>query len=67
MYADRMVKVTVTGVNEAPEIMEGGLAIRGMSSVQRDEGSSRAVATYMASGPNAASASWDTVGHRRHG
>ena len=64
-YADRMVKVTVTEVDEAPEIVYGGLGISGMSSVERAEGPSTAVATYMAAGPEASSARWSLSGDDR--
>ena len=62
MYADRMVRVTVTDDNEAPEIMEGGLRISGSSSVSYADDRSDAVATYTAAGPNAASARWSSLG-----
>ena len=51
-------------MDEAPEIMLGGLAISGRSSVEVEEGTT-AVATYTASGPNAAMAMWVAVGRRR--
>ena len=56
------VTIKVTDVDEAPEIMVGGLAISGMSSVQRDEGSSTEVETYTAVGPESASARWSLSG-----
>ena len=56
------VTIEVTDVDEAPEIIVGGLVISGMRSVERAEGSSTAVATYMVSGPNAASATWSLSG-----
>ena len=62
MHDDRMVTVTVTDVNEAPEIIQGGLGISGMSSVPIEEGSGTAVAMYTASGPEAASARWSLSG-----
>ena len=61
-YADRMVKVTVTDVNEAPEIVYGGLGISGSSSVSYADDRRDAVATYRAAGPNAASARWSLAG-----
>ena len=51
------VTIEVTDANEAPEIMEGGLAISGMSSVDYPENGMDAVATYMVSGPDADMAS----------
>ena len=62
MYADRMVMVTVTGVDEAPMIMYGGLGISGRDSVSYAEDRRDAVATYTAIGPNAASARWSLEG-----
>ena len=56
------VTIKVTNVDEAPEIMVGGLGISGMSSVQRDEAPSTAVATYTAVGPESASARWSLSG-----
>ena len=62
MYADRMVTVTVIDVNEAPMIIVGGLGISGMSTVSYDENGTGSVATYTASGPEAASARWSLSG-----
>ncbi len=62
MYADRMVKVTVTGDDEAPEIMMGGLRISGDTSVSLSEGDTTTVGSYTAAGPNAASARWTLEG-----
>ena len=56
------VTIMVTDVNEGPEIMRGGLAISGPSSPDYAENGTGAVATYMASGPNAASAVWSVSG-----
>ena len=53
-----MVTITVTNVDEPPEIMEGGLAISGMSRVEYPENGLVAVATYTATGPDAAMATW---------
>ena len=53
------VTIKVTNVDEAPMIMVGGLAISGMSRVDYAEDSRDDVATYRASGPDAASATWD--------
>ena len=62
LHEDRMVAVTVTGVNEAPEIMVGGLAISGMSSVDHAEKDASSVAVYTATGPEADRASWSLEG-----
>ena len=56
------VTIMVTDVDEAPEIMLGGLAISGMSSVDYAENGTDAVATYMAAGPDAAMAMWTLEG-----
>ena len=56
------VTIKVTDVNEAPEIMVGGLAISGSQRVDYAEDRSDAVATYTASGPDAASATWSLEG-----
>ena len=56
------VTIMVTDIDEKPEIMLGGLAISGMSSVSRMEGSGTQVATYMAVGPEAASTIWSLSG-----
>ena len=56
--ASIMVTIEVTDVDEAPEISEGGLAITGPSSIDYGENGMDAVATYTASGPDAASATW---------
>ena len=55
------VTIEVTDADEAPEIMVGGLAISGKSSVEVEEGTT-AVETYTASGPDAASATWTLSG-----
>ena len=52
------VTIKVTNVEEAPEIMRGGLAITGQRSVRYDENGTDPVGTYTASGPDAASATW---------
>ena len=57
-----MVTIKVTGVDEAPIIMVGGLAISGRSSVSYTENRTDAVATYMVTGPDAALASWSLEG-----
>ena len=64
LNADRMVKVTVTGADEPPEIMmvpATGVRISGDSRASVDEGDT-AVETYTASGLNAASARWTLEG-----
>ena len=50
------------GVDEAPEIMIGGLGISGMRSVRYAENGTDAVATYTAVGPESASATWSLGG-----
>ena len=57
-----IVTIMVTDVDEAPDIMLGGLAISGMSSVDYPENGMGAVGTYMATGPDAAMASWRLSG-----
>ena len=56
------VTITVTDVDEAPEIIVGGLAITGLSAVSYAEKDTGNVATYMAAGPDAASATWSLSG-----
>ena len=56
------VTIKVTNVDEAPMIMVGGLAISGMTRVDYAENGTDAVATYAASGPDAASATWTLEG-----
>ena len=55
------VTIEVTDVDEAPEIMLGGLAISGDRSVEVVEGMT-AVETYTASGPESAMAMWTLEG-----
>ena len=62
MYTDRMVMVTVTDADEAPEIIEGGLSISGSQSMNFSEGDTDAVATYTASGPMKDMAMWTLEG-----
>jgi serralysin len=65
MTADRSVKVTVSNVDEAPEIAlvpATGLTISGRTSVSLAEGGSTAVGTYTVRGMNAASATWTVSG-----
>ena len=59
---ERMVRVTVGNVDEAPEIIQGGLAISGQSSVDYAEDRTDAVGTYTARGENAARARWTLEG-----
>ena len=56
------VTITVTDLNEAPEIIVGGLAITGLSAVSYAENGMGSVAPYMAAGPDAASATWSLSG-----
>ena len=64
MHTDRMVEVTVTDVNEAPEITAtvAGIVVSGESRTNYLENGSAAVATYTARGDNAASAQWTLEG-----
>ena len=56
------VTITVTDVDEGPKISEGGLAITGSVSVDYAEDRRDAVATYSATGPESANASWTLGG-----
>ena len=56
------VTITVMGVDEAPEIMVGGLAVSGMTNVDYAENGSEDVATYTALGPDADMATWSLGG-----
>ena len=56
------VTIKVTGVDEAPEITVGGLAVSGTTRVDYAEDRRDAVATYMASGPESANARWSLEG-----
>ena len=56
------VTIKVTEVDEAPMITVGGLVVSGSPRVDYAEGRQDAVATYMASGPDAASATWSLSG-----
>ena len=62
---ERMVKVTVGNVDEAPEIIQGGLGISGMASVRLAEDSMTTVGSYSSAGPDAASARWTLEGDDR--
>ena len=55
------VTITVTDVNEAPMIMEGGLAVSGKSSGEVMEGMT-SVGMYTASGPDKDMATWTVEG-----
>ena len=57
-----MVTIMVTDVDEAPEIMLGGLAIGGSNNIEYAEKGMVAVATYTATGPDADRASWSLEG-----
>ena len=57
-----LVTIKVTNVDEAPEIMVGGLAISGKSRVEYPENGTMPVETYTASGPEADMASWTLSG-----
>ena len=54
--------ITVTDEDEAPEITVGGLAISGTTRVDYAEDRRDAVATYVASGPDSALATWSLEG-----
>ena len=54
--------INITDVDEAPEIMLGGLAVSGRRSIEYAENGTDAVGTYTASGPNAAMATWSLSG-----
>ena len=56
------VTIKVTNVNEAPEIIVGGLAITGPASVSYAEDRSDAVGTYDLAGPDSDSGRWTTLG-----
>ena len=56
------VTIKVMDIDEAPEIIVGGLAITGLSAVSYAEDGKGNVATYMAAGPDAASATWSLSG-----
>ena len=60
--ASIMVTITVTDMDEDPEITLGGLAITGTTSVSYAEDRRDAVATYSATGPESANAMWSLEG-----
>ena len=57
-----MVTIKVTDDDEQPVISEGGLVVTGRSRVDYEENGTDAVATYTASGPDAAMARWSLSG-----
>ena len=56
------VTIKVTGVDEAPKIIAGGLLVRGTSDVNYAENGMDMVTTYGAAGPDAAGATWSLSG-----
>ena len=62
LQATITVTIKVDDVDEAPEITLGGLAISGTTRVDYAEDRTDAVATYVASGPESASATWSLEG-----
>ena len=56
------VTIMVNPIDEAPEIMVGGLAISGTTRVDYAEDRRDAVATYVALGPESANARWSREG-----
>ena len=61
--ADLELTIKITDVNEAPEIMAGGLAISGMTRIMDyAENGTGMVAMYTASGPDADMAMWSLGG-----
>ena len=56
------VTIKVTDMDEAPEIIAGGLAISGPSSVSYAEDRTDLVATYALAGPDSDSGRWTTLG-----
>ena len=56
------VTIYVTDLDEGPIIMSGGLAVSGLSRADYAEDRTNAVATYTASGPDAAQATWSLSG-----
>ena len=62
MHTDHMVKVTVTNVNEPPEITSDSITVSGQASVGYAENGTDAVGTYTARGANADMARWSLSG-----
>ena len=56
------VAIKVTDVDEPPEITVGGLVITGKGAIDYEENGTSMAATYMALGPDAASATWSLSG-----
>ena len=56
------VTIMVTDVDEAPEIIAGGLVVTGTSDINYAENGTGMVATYSAAGPDAADATWSLSG-----
>ena len=56
LSATTVVNIKIDDVDEAPVIMEGGLAVTGQNVVRYPENGTDAVGTYTASGPDAADA-----------
>ena len=56
------VTIKVTDVNEAPEIMKRALTIEGDRSISYSENDTADVATYTATGPDSAGATWTLLG-----
>ena len=56
------VTIKVTGVDEAPKIIAGGLVVRGTSDINYAENGTGMVTTYSAAGPDAADATWSLSG-----
>ena len=56
------VTIKVTDVDEAPEIVVGGLVVTGKSATNYAEKGTGMVAAYSASGPDAGSATWSLAG-----
>ena len=56
------VNIKVTNVDEAPSIMQGGLAISGRSSISYMENGTDPVETYTATGPESANVRWSLTG-----
>ena len=63
---ERMVRVTVGNVDEAPVISEPGLAVYGSSSVYFSEGEKDAEAMFKARGPMQDMARWTLEGADAH-
>ena len=56
------VTIMVTDVDEAPEIIVGGLVVTGTSDINYAENGTGMVTTYSAAGPDAAEATWRLSG-----